>query len=136
MVIGDRIRALRRAKNLTQATLAELIGTSASHVSRIESDVQCPEHGTLQRIGRALGVELALLKDGYRELDALPDLNSISPDGLLAAKCRADLGNSVLVRSARLIQAADLYKTRIAVCARYRHITEVMNELAAVNFTR
>jgi transcriptional regulator with XRE-family HTH domain len=134
VTIANRIRTLRRGKNLTGAKLAELVGTSASHISRIENGKLDPEKGTLLRIARALEVDSAFLKDGHRGIEVLPDPHSDFLGTLIKAKCFADFDQSALASYARLIQAADLYSTRSEVFSRHRHVAESMGELTAINW--
>ena len=63
MSIGQRVRALRRARLLTQAQLAQLAGTTQTEVSRWEAGRTQPQLGSLRRLCDALGVEPADLLD-------------------------------------------------------------------------
>ena len=54
--IGRRIQAARKARNLSQAALAEKAGLSASQVSQIEQGKNDPKTLTLIRILEALQV--------------------------------------------------------------------------------
>ena len=54
--IGRRIQAARKARNLSQAALAEKAGLSASQVSQIEQGKNDPKTQTLIRILEALQV--------------------------------------------------------------------------------
>lgn len=49
------LAALRLRHGLSQAQLAERIGTSQSHLSRIESGLDDPRHSTLLKLVDALG---------------------------------------------------------------------------------
>lgn len=48
------LSGLRLAKGLSQAQLANLAGTSQSHIARIERNRADPQLGTLRRIAKAL----------------------------------------------------------------------------------
>ncbi len=50
----------RTRARLTQRQLAELVGTSYSQISRLESGEHMPTYATLQRIARALDLSLRL----------------------------------------------------------------------------
>lgn len=53
------LREARKAKNMTQAEVAERIGVSQNRVSRMESgDISCMSVGTLRRYIEALGLKL------------------------------------------------------------------------------
>lgn len=76
--VGQRIRQIRKERNLTQRELAERVGINFTYLSRVENDrlddEQTPREETLQRIARALRAdpdELLLLArripDSYRD---------------------------------------------------------------------
>lgn len=76
--VGERIREIRRSRNLTQRELADRVGINFTYLSRVENDrlddEQTPREETLQRIARALDAdpdELLLLArripDSYRD---------------------------------------------------------------------
>lgn len=58
--LAHRIRELREAKRLSQAQLAEMIGTKQPSVARIESGRALPRLDVLQRIATALGMRLTI----------------------------------------------------------------------------
>src|SRR5439155_14184354 len=58
--LGLRIAATRRAAGLTQADLAERIGTKQPSISKIESGRVVPTLPVLDRIGRAVGSPLVI----------------------------------------------------------------------------
>lgn len=55
-LVGDRIRALREAKELSQEKLAELSGLSRKTISRMENGVQSSDLDQLNRVARGLQV--------------------------------------------------------------------------------
>lgn len=63
--IGERIRALRKARNLTQRELARRTGINFTYLSRIENDRldadQTPREETLRSIAQALSADLSEL---------------------------------------------------------------------------
>ena len=67
--IGKRIRELRRARNITQENLAELLGVSFQSVSRWESDVCYPDMELLPVLGKIFDVTVDYLigVDQYQE---------------------------------------------------------------------
>lgn len=68
MKIGDKIAKARKAENLTQEQLADLLGVSRQAVSRWESDLAYPETDNLVRLSEILHVNCDyLLKDGVNE---------------------------------------------------------------------
>lgn len=69
MLIGDKIRILRKNKNITQTQLAEALTVSAQAVSKWENHVTTPDVTVLPVIARYFGITMDELF-GYR-LDAL-----------------------------------------------------------------
>ena len=68
MKIGDKIAKARKAQNLTQEQLADLLDVSRQAVSRWESDLAYPETENLVRLSEILHVNCDyLLKDGVNE---------------------------------------------------------------------
>ena len=76
--IGQRIREIRKSRNLTQRELADRVGINFTYLSRVENDrlddEQTPREETLQRIAKALDAdpdELLLLArripDSFRD---------------------------------------------------------------------
>jgi transcriptional regulator with XRE-family HTH domain len=56
--IGQRIRRLRKAKDLTLEELARATDLSQPFISQIERDIKTPSVGTLSRICKALNVTM------------------------------------------------------------------------------
>ena len=65
--IGSRIAALRKAKNLKQEELAEMLGVSGQAVSKWENDQNCPDISLLPQLARILGVTVDELLSGQQE---------------------------------------------------------------------
>ena len=57
-LIGERISTLRKARNLTQSELAELVELDSRHISRLETGKYFPSLDSLEVMSRVLGVEL------------------------------------------------------------------------------
>ncbi len=68
VTIGSRIRTLRRARGLTQDTLAVSTGVSRSAVAQWETGRAGQMSGKLRRIAEALGVSVSMLKEGWEGL--------------------------------------------------------------------
>ncbi len=62
---GEKLNRLRRSKGMTQAELSQASGVAQSTITHIESGKhERPHPGTLRKLARALGVEIAdLLED-------------------------------------------------------------------------
>ncbi len=53
--IGEQVRALRKARGLTQEELAVRIGTRQPIIARLEGGAHIPTWRTLNRVAKALG---------------------------------------------------------------------------------
>lgn len=58
MTFGERIRQLRKAKNLNQSELAEKVGINFTYLSKIENDrlasAEFPSEDTIKKLAKAL----------------------------------------------------------------------------------
>jgi transcriptional regulator with XRE-family HTH domain len=77
-----RLRELRRARDLSQSDLGELVGIHYTHVSRYERGISRPAADTLMRLADALGVSSDYLIEGAADDAAQARL---SDAGLLRA---------------------------------------------------
>ncbi len=59
--LGEKIKRLRKSKNLTQEQFSEIIEISPRNLSAIELGVNYPKAETLEKIVLALGVDLTEL---------------------------------------------------------------------------
>src|SRR5713101_3117183 len=74
MLIGDRLRAFREAKKLSQGDIEERTGLLRSYISRIENGHTIPSVETLEKWARALEVPLYQLFYDGEEPPKLPHL--------------------------------------------------------------
>ena len=63
MTIGEKIRAIRKSKGITQKDLAIAMGVSASMIGQYEVGIRSPKIETLKKIAQALGVDVNALLD-------------------------------------------------------------------------
>ena len=63
VLLGERIKNIRKSKGLTQLELAELVDRSKNHISKIETGSANPPLSLLIEIANALNVELSYLLD-------------------------------------------------------------------------
>jgi transcriptional regulator with XRE-family HTH domain len=61
MIIGDRLRALREEKKLSQGEIEKRTGLLRCYISRVENGHTVPAVGTLEKMARALEVPLYAL---------------------------------------------------------------------------
>ncbi len=74
MIIGDRLRALREAKQLSQGDIEKRTGLLRCYVSRVENGHTVPAVETLEKMARALEVPLYQLFYDGEEPPELPNL--------------------------------------------------------------
>ena len=101
MNVGERIKRVRREKDLTLKALETLSGVSAAHLSEIERGVTSPTMGSLLRIAHALGKSIAY----FLEENELGEISLVSAK----ERVRESIGgreksNSVSSRSSALIE--------------------------------
>jgi transcriptional regulator with XRE-family HTH domain len=69
MVIGDRLRALREEKRLSQGDIEKRTGLLRCYISRVENGHTVPAIETLEKLARAMEVPLyQLFYDGEKPL--------------------------------------------------------------------
>ncbi len=74
MIIGDRLRALREEKKLSQGDIEKRTGLVRPYISRVENNHSVPTIETLEKMARALEVPLYQLFYDGEEPPKLPDL--------------------------------------------------------------
>src|SRR5258708_26848286 len=83
MIIGDRLRALREEKKLSQGDIEKRTGLFRCYVSRVENNHTIPAIETLEKMARALEVPLYQLFYEGEEPPQLPNLvKRISSDDI------------------------------------------------------
>ncbi len=105
MIIGDRLRALREDKKLSQGDIEKRTGLLRCYISRVENGHTVPAMETLEKMARAFEVPLYQLFYDGEEPPKLPSLlkekSSIEPawgssgkDARFLSKLRRLLGKS------------------------------------------
>ena len=74
MIIGDRLRALREEKNLSQGDIEKRTGLVRPYISRIENNHTVPAIETLEKLARALEIPMYQLFYDGDEPPKLPNL--------------------------------------------------------------
>jgi transcriptional regulator with XRE-family HTH domain len=88
MLIGNRLRAIREQKNLSQGDIEQRTGLLRCYISRVENGHTVPAIETLEKMARALEIPLyQLFYDGDKR-PALPNSSSKSapPDWASSGK--------------------------------------------------
>jgi transcriptional regulator with XRE-family HTH domain len=84
MIIGNRVRALRKEEKLSQGDIEKHTGLVRPHISRIENGHTVPSIETLEKMGRALEIPMYQLFYEGEEPPELPNLpKRKSSDGTL-----------------------------------------------------
>ncbi len=69
MVIGDKLKALREQKHLSQGDIEKRTGLLRSYISRVENGHTVPAIETLEKLARAVGVPpYQIFYDGEKPL--------------------------------------------------------------------
>lgn len=68
-VFGRRLRELRRKRGLTQAALAELVGSTEPYMSNLETGVAVPSLTTILRLAVALKCKPSQLVTEFDTMD-------------------------------------------------------------------
>jgi len=80
MVIGERLKAVREAKKLSQGHIEEKTGLLRCYVSRVENGHTVPSIETLEKWTRALDISLSqLFSDNGQESKPLTALKTNTP---------------------------------------------------------
>lgn len=101
--LGQRLRAQRKLRGVTQVDLAEAAGLSRSSVANIELGNQTIQLGALVTAAKFLGIPVAMLLD-EKEVPALPRVLVASACTVTCENCGqigVDLGASEAVRVRR-----------------------------------
>ncbi|MCR8987894.1 helix-turn-helix transcriptional regulator [Brevibacillus laterosporus] len=61
MALGERLKASRKAKKLTQADLSKLVGINRSTYAKYEIGINEPDNDTLQKLADFFGVSIDYL---------------------------------------------------------------------------
>ena len=76
ILLGRKIRLLRKSKGWTQDYLSELLGINPKSVLRIESGQTFPTIQNLEKLAEVFGIEIADLFNN-RSFDEIPNLKKV-----------------------------------------------------------
>ena len=79
MIIGDRLREMREAKNLSQGDVEKRTGLLRCYISRVENGHTVPAVETLEKLARAFEVPLYQLFYEGKEVPQVPSLLKRNP---------------------------------------------------------
>lgn len=97
--IGNRIAKYRKAKGMTQESLANQMGVSSQAVSKWETDASCPDISALPQLCKVLGISTdELLTGNSNQVKLIPPAERKSMEELtLRVKIRSAKGDKVRV---------------------------------------
>jgi transcriptional regulator with XRE-family HTH domain len=72
---ANRLKALRKSKNLSQSDLAHMVGVHYNHIGRYERGASKPSAKALNALAHALGVSADYLMEGATQEAAKADFN-------------------------------------------------------------
>jgi transcriptional regulator with XRE-family HTH domain len=84
MIIGDRLRAMREAKQLSQGDMEKRTGLFRCYISRVENGHTVPAIETIEKFARALEVPIYQLFYDGDEPPKLPNLLKQKSSGEIA----------------------------------------------------
>ena len=84
MIIGDRLRTMREAKQLSQGDMEERTGLFRCYISRVENGHTIPAIQTIEKFARALEVPIYQLFYDGDEPPKLPNLLQRKSSGEIA----------------------------------------------------
>ena len=70
MTFGERLKAIRVEKGLTQTGLAERAGLTLQGIGQLERGRREPSWGTVQAVARALGVSCQTFEEAAKDEEA------------------------------------------------------------------
>src|SRR5260370_18985462 len=76
MIMGDRLRELREAKNLSQGGIEKRTGLLRCYISRVENGHTVPAIETLEKLARAMEVPMYQLFYEGKEPPEVPEIVS------------------------------------------------------------
>jgi len=77
--VGQRIRALRRSKKLTQVQLAKIAGVSSPAVTEWEKDSYLPKAASVEAMAKEFGVSTDYILTGKEKNNFIPGVNNTAP---------------------------------------------------------
>lgn len=118
MMIGDRLRIIRKKRQLTLGNLKNLTGLSSAYLTRVEKGKELPSLDAVEKLAHALGVSMHRILYGEEDPPALPNLpNRLTTDDIVGAipkNSRPDQpksGAQTLRKERCVLPRFDIFKT-------------------------
>lgn len=94
--LGQKIAELRKAKNMTQLELANLLNITDKAVSKWERDISCPDINTFPKLAEILGVSVDELLQANDEVSKNKETKDIIDLVLKAVPLGLGIGVAIL----------------------------------------
>jgi len=135
--IGDRIKAIRQAKNLKQGDLAKRLGMTAAQLCRIEGEKHDPSVKTIARVAKALGVSVTELMTGEQQpQNVVPPCSSDNTrDYALDTDATKDTSDKLQPIRETAEPEAELKSIKKQLIQKDAEYTTIENELGIVSAT-
>ncbi len=126
--IGSRLKLIRTSQRKTQARMAQELGISLSHYSKLEVGIGGMSHGLIIAICHQFGVPEAWLVRGEGETpDLSAEITNVSAQETIAAiNCRRELS----VLSQRLLQEEDEMLEKVVTLLMDDNLKETASKVA------
>lgn len=96
--IGSRIAKFRKAKNMTQEELANMLGISSQAVSKWENDASCPDISLLPQLCRILDITTDELLTGKNDEVRMVPVEHRKPLDQLTLRIKVDSAQGDKIR--------------------------------------
>jgi transcriptional regulator with XRE-family HTH domain len=113
MIIGERLRELREAKQLSQGDIEKRTGLLGCYLSRVENGHSVPAIETLEKIARALELPMYELFYEGEELPEVPKLNGVN-----RAICGARRGERAAIYLPFARPCPECCRTTVSSCSK------------------
>ena len=128
---GERLKALREARGLTQEQLAEKAGLEPYAIKRMESGYLEPGMGHTARIAGALGIKTTVLAGITPQAPVSQELAAAPPANVWSLKQKA---MDVLEKQLALLEKDNLLQSETeAACRTIDSVVEVLHLLRGTN---
>lgn len=121
VIIGERIKDLRKKSKLTQTELANMLGVTKSTVAAYENNTRLPSYDVLLKMARIFKVSTDYLLTGRRndqlEIEGLKKDQVEAVDSLIASFKKSNLLEEALIeessKNEKLLERLNAYKNII-----------------------
>lgn len=135
--IGERIKLLRKEKNLKQGDLAMKLRMTSAQLCRIEGSKNAPSIKTLARIAKALGTSLTELMDESTQTDTKPIVCSSDDTRVYGTSAAQDTNEASPLLPIRETteNSEELQSIKKQISAKHSEYTQLESELGLTSAT-